>query len=147
MGICREARRSGAKEERKMHSADRASTGSRSQGENPNFISLSTSLPAAQTVRTPNTIPGSSDAPAISQASRLKSRRTCRRVAPTARSMPISSVLWDRTPSIAPEMPTHVASSRHPPMISHRIICAIVFSTSIARESCSITCPSARLTP
>ena len=114
MGIIRLARRSGSQLDSRMTSMDSASTGSSSHHDGLNRNSVGAACSSAHAAPQPASIASGDTISASSSASRPKMRRICFFVAPTARSMPISETLRESWLSIAPAIPTQVASSSAP---------------------------------
>ena len=75
----------------------------------------------SQQVRQPIITPMGKAVSVSSHTSRPKSLRSCRRVAPTARSIPMSSVLRASMLSMAEAMATQEESSSAPLRRTHRI--------------------------
>ena len=145
MGVCRAARRKGSREDKNTHRADSAATGTSSQPFRENTISPFAKREMMNTVTIPSRMPRGREIRHSSHASRPNSRRICRRVAPTARSMPISSVFWASMLSMALEMATpQLSSNAMPSRIQISAWAAYAFRSSTVGSS-HVAWPVARL--
>ena len=135
MGICLDARRRGSPEAITIHSAEMSRIGNSSQRRGAKTISSGAIRHRSQVTPSPSSKPTGSATRLNSQASRPKTRRICRLVAPTARSIPISSVLEAKTPSIAEEMPMQTASSSAPPRMSSMPVNCVYAAISVSAGS------------
>ena len=115
MGPVREARSRGRKDASRMKRKLKASIGIRARGGSQKRRLSGASAQSPRTASTAAPTPRGESSRARSRLSRPKMRRICRRVAPTARSMAISSRLrlsWLPRAAVTPSMEK---SSRLPP--------------------------------
>ena len=116
-GTTAEARRSGSIEESSMTATERTITGRSTQGFSRNSSTSDARAAAAQAAPQPASTAIGASVSASSHVSRPKTLRICRLVAPTARSMAISSRLRESVASILLDMPTQQATIRLPSKI------------------------------
>ena len=132
MGMMREARRSGRLDESQIVRTDRMSIGMSTPGDRLNVTVFGRKRDSAHANTQPAAMETGARMSAMSHVCRPKIRRICRRVAPTARSMPISSTRFVSWPSMACATPTPALKTSDAPS---RITISVVMFTYLSANS------------